>query len=249
MTHERKRDFYFSIPILNVEQVVFYNAAHHPELGDADGLGALAALRPVRIEGYAYQPDFQRIMNDPADADDEREAFELLLDDPTVHYLPFARRVGEAMLARFFPTRRHVIQVIPDLSLNNNLHLMVSKLNPGGREFLDDFDDALARLRLAGVIDHDLRIVAGVGTGTIVELSAPPGEWVTARDPDRPQQKLLLPSGTRAALVSWGAAYTDAYAGESDAAARACLVRVITEPAGGRVLEVDGRFLRLVPGR
>lgn len=246
-TPERERLFYFSEPIFETAMVVFYNAAHHPELARVERADELRGLTAVVAEGYAHPSELERVMDKVEEEKNELHAFRRLIEDPKVHYLPAARRVGEEMLARNFAARSFDVEVIPGLSWKSDLHLLASRRNPYSWQFIQDFDAALAELRHSGALEQLQRDPDRSSTASdVVELTTADGQWIAAHDPDRPERQLALAAGTRAAVLRWGPAYTGPRAGTIDAAARACRIRLLSGPARGQTVEVDGRFLRLV---
>jgi polar amino acid transport system substrate-binding protein len=245
---ERERLFYFSQPIFTAEVVIFYSAVHHPELADLTDVEQLAGLVALSSEGYAHPPELERVMEDVQTEPNEFRAFERLIEDGSVHYLPAARLVGQSMLDENFGVRGLDVQTVPALSWQRELHLMASRRNPRSWDFIQDFDASLARLEHSGALDRLVRAGQAPGAeAAIVVLVAAPGQSIVARDPEVPDRRVALPAGARATVVHWGAAYRNGTTRPIEDSDRLCRVRLLDGPARGRVLDVDGRHLELRP--
>jgi polar amino acid transport system substrate-binding protein len=246
-TPQRERLFYFSEPLFTTETVVFYSATHHPDLAGASEAADLAGLTAVISSGYAYPDELEAVMIATVEEPHEVRAFQRLIEDPAVHYLAAARRVGEEVLARSFPARGFELRVVEGLSWQRDLHLMASRRNPRSWQFVQDFDAALARVRQSGVFDRIVSEQSGASLRPeVVELIAAVGQDIAATSAQAPGAHLLLPVGVRAVVLEWGAAYRAQAAGEVDAGQRLCRVRLLSGPARGEVVMVDGRHLRLL---
>ncbi len=248
-TEERQKHFYFSRAIVKVPTVIFYNHRLNADLGKVTSLEELADRKPVLSEDYAYPTPIDAILNDAVVEPDESSAFKRLLVDEGVDFVPAALRVGKALLARDFPNRQSEIRVIPNLSVETEQYFMVPKLNPSSFGFKEEFDAALGRLIASGLVDLSHQGDAAGSDDTIVELVAPVGESIVAHEPEAPRRTLLLPVGTRAAVITWGTAYTEARVDPPDSTAGICRVLILTDPNRGRMVDVNGRYLRIVPGR
>jgi len=246
-TSQRERMFYFSAPLLTTETVVFYSAIHHPDLADASEVADLAGLSAVTSSGYAYPDELEAVMIATIEEPNETRAFQRLIEDPAVHYLAAARRVGEEVLARSFPARGFELRIVEGLSWQGDLHLMASRRNPQSWQFVQDLDAALARVRQSGVFDRIVSEQSGASLRPeVVELIAAIGQDIAATSTEPSGARLLLPAGVRAVVLEWGAAYRAQPAGEVDDGQRICRVRLLSGPARGEVVAVDGRHLRLL---
>lgn len=245
-TPERKTLFYLSDPIFVAETVIYFNVARHPELAGIKNVEELRGLTAVSTEGYAHPGSLNGIMVKVEEERNDHDAFQRLIKDPDVHYMAASRRVGERILARDFVSEGFDIQVIPAFSWRDELHLMASKRNPNSWQFVQDFNAALASVRRSGVLD-ELQDEDGGAAGTfgVVTLEALAGEWIVGRDPDNPDRHFALVSGTRAVIINWGAAYTEPRTAAIDSDARTCRVRILTGPALGQTVDVDGRHINL----
>jgi polar amino acid transport system substrate-binding protein len=247
-TDDRAQQFYYSQPIIHIEQSIYFHGRHRGAAQAVRSAEDLGSFRIVPIVGYSYvSPLSNFLADDIQPVANNQEAFTYLLAHPDKKLVVVeATPVAYEVLRNNFPGGGNEFAVA-DYRLRLPVYLMASKLNPHNRQFVADFDRALSDLQAEGRIQSlALKVLAMIDADRSVMLvPAKPGDRLLGYADLKKQQQKILPQGTRAVIEQWGEAYF-AFSQFSDKVQDSSLlvkVRVINGPASGSTLFVDGRSI------
>ncbi len=143
-TEERAKEVMFSDVIsYSVTKFFVYDES------EIDRYAGPAALKPYTIGGvigYFYEEDFKRHGLTVDYAARETAAIEKLVKGRT-DLLALNELVGWRLIKQRFPERMDRFRVLEPPYSKNDLHLIVSKTYPGGKELLDRFNAALRTVK------------------------------------------------------------------------------------------------------
>lgn len=122
-----------------------------------------AALKPYTVGGvigYFYEADFKRRGLTVDYAPREISAVEKLIQGRT-DLLPLNELVGWRLIRQRFPDRMDQFRVLEPPYSKDDLHLIVSKTYPGGKDLLDRFNRALRTVKDDYIYDGILERYTG----------------------------------------------------------------------------------------
>jgi hypothetical protein len=247
-SQQRAEAFAFSEPLIVSRETLFFNPEVAPRLADAKDIGEVPAARIVFVEGYEYAPVFTRLRgNDAIEVEDERQAFEMVIAGKADGVIA-DERVGDHLLATFFPERGRLIERNEQVAAKTGLSVLFPKpLSQRHRDLLNCMDDHLsylsrhsAQARMSAIMGLDQ------DAGFDVVLDGP-SEYPVAVGTEAPDSEagFLLPRGTRALVLAWDDAFVTRQAvGDRQLMYRKTQVKILDGPLRGRVLWVPNLFLR-----
>lgn len=264
-TPEREKEMLFSAALLEVTDVVFYNAELAPGLAQAHSLEDLEPYkdRTRFVASYCYVQPLQEVLErecktqsksheaDWRDLPTEIDAFKALLDDRGVVMLPAAKEVGERILQTWFGEERHRIRYVESEKLRwaRKVHLVAARGN-GRRseELIASFDKGLQALKDSGEYEalknlelREDKVLREVRLGD-------PGTFplVVARKERDSADTVVLPRGTTAQVVSWSSDFlTPSKATLPEQLREMSRVMIMSGPQRGQLLWVQNVFIEL----
>ena len=143
-TAERAQDVLFSDTIGESTTKFFYYNKEQPYPYER-----LEDLRPYKlagVKGYFYEQDFQENGLDVSYTSDELSALKRLAAG-RVDLMPMNELVGWALIQKHFPAEAEKFGTLEKAYDTNELKLIVSKEFPEGQELLQQFNEALQRVK------------------------------------------------------------------------------------------------------
>lgn len=244
----RTSDFVFSEPLVSSREILFFNPDFAPRLARAEDADAVAGARLVFVEGYEYAPAWSALRDtDAPEARDERQALEMVITGEADGMIA-DERVGDHLLATFFPDRGRLVERNDRVAATTGLSLLFPKpLTDSRRDLLACIDERLSYLR-GHDAQHRLAVAMGLdrGPGFDVVLDGPADYPVAVgtETVDR-EEGFLVPRGTRALVLTWDDAFVSRQdIGDRQLMYRKTQVKLLDGPLRGRVLWVPNLFLR-----
>ncbi|MCP4381426.1 MAG: amino acid ABC transporter substrate-binding protein [Hyphomicrobiales bacterium] len=217
-TVDRKKEFVYSDPILDVEYVIYFNRETETEIADITFFDDLRPYRTRRVLGYAYgkldclierrsPPDCSGPNTNEGRLASDFVAFEELARKE-IDYVATSRIVGEAIVRRAFAfedRRKFAILDGAEFSWPMSLHFLFSNDHPDADALKDAFDVSLQEIREAGRIAELRQLLAtrtysDLGIVVFDEPTAARRQWTGSDD-------FVLPAGTRAHVLAWGSSF------------------------------------------
>lgn len=110
------------------------------------GLESLKSFRIGGVIGYFYEADFKRHGLNVDYASKEISAVEMLMMGRT-DALPLNELVGWRLIQNHFSKKSQGFRVLEPPYSKDDLHLIVSRRHPGGKDLLNRFNDALRQVK------------------------------------------------------------------------------------------------------
>jgi polar amino acid transport system substrate-binding protein len=236
-TAAREREFVFSAPIFEVDNVVIYNRRRHDlsaapaDLDDGYWRGYQIGI----VAGYSYSglPAYEAL--ESVQYSSEQRALAGLLGGQ-IDLLPIERSVWRSLVLRHFPNQFYLIAEVPRVGWSEGVHLMMSA-NGANRARLDRFNARLAAFFVRNPdVDFVYRTSDIVGTierGTAVLHATQLQPLIIGQLPrdDSFEPAFVIPEATSVIVTDWAESYFQHRGG----------VSVISQLQGlSRVLLIDG---------
>ena len=262
-TRERERQFIFSEqPIFKSCIRLFSNKAKTGQL-DSLSISNINEISEYTI-GYVTQEGGYQYPDDLADVlrrgnnrgfADLYQAFHALIDTSTVQIVPAVQKVGEELLYELFPAQQHLIGVIDETTdadeescegalLPVDYYFMTSLLNPHNVEFMKTFDAMHREIAqdTSQTFDHTFASIQrraaerpSASTPEAILDTGQTAELIQGRD--KGGNVYHVPRGTHVLLLDW--------VDDGNAPSIKAKVHILTGPYRGKVLYVDGRYVKL----
>jgi polar amino acid transport system substrate-binding protein len=251
----RRERYAFSDPILEFDYVLFYYRPHVPEpdtLTTPDDFVS-GGYQFGKVEGYDVWPTLANAGFEFREYPTREDAFQALVEGE-IDFLPEGRLVGEVVLkSAAIPADFASFGALNAtdnnlLGASESLYLLLPKTD-SARRLLNRFNRELAQVKATNVYHDALAEINQAGsTPDIVELQPAPGSdviSVTTANGDT----YLVPSGSRALVIAWPAAFEEPAPPDTDANQEEppmLTVKLLNGPLQGRVVQVDAHAARLV---
>lgn len=249
----RRERYAFSDPILEFEYVLFYYRPHVPEpdtLITPDDFVS-RGYQFGKVEGYDVWPTLANAGFEFREYSTREDAFQALVEGE-IDFLPEGRLVGEVILKsaaiRADATAFGALNATDNdlLGASESLYLLLPNTD-SARSLLSRFNQELQQVKETTVYYEALAEINQAGsTPDIIELQLPTDRdfiSVTADD----GAVYLVPSGSRALVIAWPAAFEEPAAPDTNAQELPMLtVKLLNGPLQGRVVQIDAHAARLV---
>lgn len=153
-SNEREKDFHFSDPIYTTRSPLFYLKDQH----DGFEFGSLSELQDYRVAGLQAYVTLEILTQagvNTVNASTAEAAFNMLLSG-RVDFVPENTIAGWNLVEQMFPDKVDEIATTKTAVHEGPLVILVSKSYPGAEDLLDDFNNALARIKDNGVYEQIL---------------------------------------------------------------------------------------------
>lgn len=261
-TTKRQDETVFSDPLMEIDEVIFYNKNDAPYLAQVTTLDELITAledhgRDFRqsarfVKDYCYHEEVEAVFGHDCEKEDARDlqtdihAFQALQTDPNTLIVPSARQVGERILNAWFGDSDR-IGIIEGVSYPRGVFLLAQK-GPQGEEIIARFNSGLKEIRSNGLYKQ-------LVTAPLPEESVPrdvqltdPGTFplIVASRERKSDETLVLPRGTAARVVQWSQNF---HAPERttlrEQLNQMSLVMIMDGPQRGELLWVKNVFIAL----
>ena len=241
----RAEEFYYSVPIMQVQMGLFFDRKRNPEVARARSLKEISHLRTILIEGYRYHADIEAAFLNRVTEPDIIAAFDRLKRDPSVHLIPEAMEVGRYTIRRHFPELVSRVAMNPFIRCELDLHLIASKRNPHNKRLIDKVDRNLLALEESNAANGILSATQHrINQEQAVRLSPFGDDGVVEARLGIDDDVVILPIGTRAVVEEWGDIFLlPSECSDSGGARFRTRVYLIDGPLEGETVYIDGRCI------
>jgi polar amino acid transport system substrate-binding protein len=243
LTSERESDFYYSDPILEIGQSVFYNAQRNPEAARIRAAEDLGRFEILAIKGYKYPIAIQKMMDTTNAVATNDSAFVHLLRSNRPVVVVEATRVGQELLRGRFAAYDDIIKAVPLDPIR--IYFIASRSNPNNLPLIRDFNAALKSISKSGIEEIESSVTTAIDMERVVMLQPfEPAASIRAYDNATGPTSVLLPNGTRAVVERWSRRYLLPNA-QLDGDMERVQVRILNGPQQGKLFFVDPRTVVL----
>lgn len=240
-------------PLMELEYVFFGRRDSLQREGidplSASSLGDLDGLVFGGVKGYTYTDAVRRRIDAGHMFDAESLAFRALFglgnEEDAVDIVQASREVGLRLIADRFAHQEAEIVLLDagDLSHREPLYFLVNPNYPGAEELAGELGEELQRIRASGV--HGARPDGFESTPRVLLSGPDDALGVPAyRNRDDDEAAWWIPHGSSAVVVRWADAFNPAISKGDDEPEARCRVRLLEEPARGRLVWIAGRYVR-----
>jgi polar amino acid transport system substrate-binding protein len=199
ITDERKENFYFSKPIVNISIQLFFNR----QFNELSSINELSNLRVGTVVGYSYGQNIDDLLNEPKTFDSDMTAL-LALMKGEIDVLPMASGVMESMLNTHFVDQRQLIRPIQKISGKEQFHVMAPKTS-FGKAIIDKINKAIA-LKFGDATPLDSRAVKAPDADVAELIPAEGFPAIIGHDTENSDLNYTLPIGTKVVVLDWSEA-------------------------------------------
>lgn len=241
----RSKEMYYSEPLIEVENVVFYIKEKFPTAEMINNPRQLGKYKIGFVKGYSYFEEARAALKNTAEFKTELTAFKMLLNGK-IDFLPATKEVGQAILRRHFNDVQHKFGYLPGVTSKQHVYLIASKRNPGNKSFIDQFNTSLERINTEGIYNQILETFDFENGGTrLVRLNGLDSfPMIRARENKEDDDAYILPRGTRAIVLEWSERFLKKGKFKMyDEMFNLTRVRIIEGPLKGKVLFVENMYI------
>ncbi|WP_157369110.1 substrate-binding periplasmic protein [Algicola sagamiensis] len=164
VTEERKKDFYYSDPVMSEKTVFFHLKTNQmpnwKQLSDFKGKKIGATI------GYTYTPEFweaqkNRTLSITAVAKDETNFKKMV--SGRIDLFPIGSVAGFSLLNKSFGQNvAHLVTFLPKPLVESSGHLLFSKANKSAEKMLATFNTGLKKLKESGKLEeYEMNLISG----------------------------------------------------------------------------------------
>ncbi len=241
----RLKAMYYSEPLIEVENVVFYIKEKLPNAELINNPRQLDKYKIGFVKGYSYFEEARTGWKNTVEFKTELTAFKMLLNGK-IDFLPATKEVGQAILRMHFNDVQHKFGYLPGITSKQHVYLIVSKQNPGNKAFINQFNASLKRIKTEGIYDQilDTHDLENGGTRLVRLNGLDSFPMIRARENRDDDDAYILPRGTRAIVLQWSERFLKKGKFKMyDEMFNLTRVRIIEGPLKGKVLFVENMYI------
>ncbi|WP_415906688.1 substrate-binding periplasmic protein [Neptuniibacter sp. QD72_48] len=244
-TDQRSQEVLFSDPLMSVENGLFYNSKWQQYSGKSIDF---SQQKVGKVAGYSYGAEIEPLLKSAKVFNTDLQAL-TALSKGEIDLLPASIEVAQVMLHKHFPHLLHEFKLLENHRGTDSVHLVASA-NDEGREFIQRFNAALARLKSKGMIEQLLTSNVDVqGSGYVRLVPAEGFPLITGYEVNAQGDKqfFVIPQGSRATVLAWHDVVLKPHATEKvfDGMMKYSQVKVVDGPHAGRSLFVRNMHLEV----
>ena len=244
---QRLKEMYYSDPLFEVNNVIFYNKNVNPTFSGIKSISELKNYRVGFVRSYSYSEEIMNAAMNSVEVKTEVTAFKLLMEGK-IDLLPASEAVGQAIVDRHFDMVKHYLGILPSIKYKETVHLIASKRVAANRSFMNQFNESLKTIKDAGIYQEIIdKNLSGASASRLVRLQNPGSfPMIIARENPDDDEIFVLPRGTRAVVLEWSPHFlikgdTKMY----DEMFKKSKVRIVEGPLKGRVLYVENMYIEI----
>ncbi len=244
---ERQKEMYFSDPLYEVTNVIFYNKNLNPNFNNIKNISELKNYMVGFVRSYSYSNVIKKAAVNSIEVKTEVTAFKLLMEGE-IDLLPASKAVGRAIVDRHFGMIKHYLGIIPSLEYKETVHLIATKNKSSSRNFINRFNKSLQTIKEAGIYQEIIDMtLSGAAVSPLVRLQNPGSfPMIIARENPNEDEIYIIPRGTRAVVLEWSPHFllkgdTKMY----DEMFKKSKVRIVEGPLKGKVLYVENMYIEI----
>ena len=202
-TKERGEKFYYSLPIFEVENVLFYNKEKFN-----NDIQNINKYKIGIVKGYAYKNIDINKFNNVIYLDNEIMGFDML-DKGEIDLLPSNKLVGIHIIKKYFNDFYTNIDYLKNKYITTDtLHLILNKNDKNNKNYMDLFNKSLKELKKNGDYKRILlnnRKLIKTNLANVIRLvnNTESFPMVVATETPDSKEKYMIPRGTKAIVLEW----------------------------------------------
>ena len=245
-TTERAKYFYYSLPIFEVENVLFYNK----ERVNNDSKN-INNYKIGIVKGYSYKNININKFKNIVYLDNEIIGFDML-DKGEIDLLPSNKLVGIHIIKKYFNDFYTNIDYFKNNYLTKDtLHLILNKNDKNNKNFMNLFNKSLNELKKNGDYKRILlnnRKLIKTNLASVVRLvnNTESFPMVVATESRDSKEKYMIPRGTKAIVLEWSKHFKEkGIIKIYNEMFKKTKVMIVNGPLRGKILYIENMYIEI----